>query len=378
MAGPRAQARRVAAGERSPPLRCTRRRARATSTTRCRSSPRAPCPTCATASSRCSGGSSTRCGTTTGSPRTRSSRKCAKVVGDVLGNYHPHGDTAVYDAMVRMAQDFSLRYPLVDGHGNFGSLDGDSAAAMRYTECRLQPLATELLAEIGQERGALPAQLRRHHHRAGRAAGQGAAAADQRQHRHRRGHGHQHPAAQPRRGVRGAARAGRRSQRLRCASCSSYIKGPDFPTGGQVLNSKDELREIYETGQGSIRVRGEWTLETLPRGGQQVVITSIPYTVNKSTLIAKIAELVVERKLAPLIDVRDESHRGRADRAGAEAGRRPRDGHGVPLQAHAAADQLPRQPDLPRPEQADRRRHTAAPRPEGDAAALPRTSASRW
>src|SRR5947207_741359 len=137
-------------------------------------------------------------------------QKCAKVVGTIMGQYHPHGDVAIYDALVRMAQDFSLRYPLVDGHGNFGSLDGDAAAAMRYTECRLAPLAAE-------------------------------------------------------------------------------------------------LRQIYETGQGSLRVRGEWKLEELPRAGKQIVVTSIPYAVNKSSLVAKFGDLVRERKLPPLVDVRDES-----------------------------------------------------------------------
>ena len=136
-------------------------------------------------------------------------RKCAKVVGDVMGNYHPHGDAALYETLVRMAQPFSLRYPLVDGSGNFGSLDGDSAAAMRYTECRLARIADEMLGRDRAAHGPLPAQLRRHADRAGGAAGAPAEPAGQRHHRHRRRHGHQHPAAQPRRGVHGAPEAAR-------------------------------------------------------------------------------------------------------------------------------------------------------------------------
>ena len=137
-------------------------------------------------------------------------RKCAKVVGDVMGNYHPHGDSALYETLVRMAQPFSLRYPLVDGSGNFGSLDGDSAAAMRYTECRLARISDELLDRDRSGHGAVPAELRRHQDRAGRAAVAHPEPADQRRHRHRGRHGDQHPAAQPR----------TRSAR-RCSSCST-------------------------------------------------------------------------------------------------------------------------------------------------------------
>ena len=136
-------------------------------------------------------------------------RKCAKVVGDVMGSYHPHGDAALYETLVRMAQSFSLRYPLVDGSGNFGSLDGDSAAAMRYTECRLARISDEMLTEIEQATVPLPAELRRHEDRAGRAAGADSEPAGQRRDRHRRRHGDQHPAAQPRRGLHGARQAAR-------------------------------------------------------------------------------------------------------------------------------------------------------------------------
>ena len=150
-------------------------------------------------------------------------RKCAKVVGDVMGSYHPHGDAALYETLVRMAQPFSLRYPLVDGSGNFGSLDGDSAAAMRYTECRLARISDEMLAEIEQRHGALPSELRRHQDRAGRAAGAHPEPADQRHDGHRRRHGDEHPAAQPRRDLHGAGQAARQpglEQRCSCVATS--------------------------------------------------------------------------------------------------------------------------------------------------------------
>jgi DNA gyrase subunit A len=232
--------------------------------------------------------------------------KCAKVVGTILGSYHPHGDTAVYDALVRLAQDFSLRYPLVDGHGNFGSLDGDTAAAMRYTECRLQPLASEMLAELAKnvvpfrptydastsEPVVLPSKVPQllMNGSTGIAVGMATNVPP-----HNLGE------------LCDALRELVKKPETPLRELLKHIRGPDFPTGGQVLNSKAELKEIYETGQGSVRVRGEWTLETLPRGGQQIVVTSIPYAVNKSTLTAKIGDLVRERKLAPLTDVRDES-----------------------------------------------------------------------
>ena len=152
-------------------------------------------------------------------------RKCAKVVGDVMGSYHPHGDAALYETLVRMAQSFSLRYPLVDGSGNFGSLDGDSAAAMRYTECRL---ARDQRRDAHRDRaghGAVPAQLRRHQDRAGRAAGAHSEPAGQRRHRHRRRHGDQHPAAQPRRGLHGADQAARQRRPDAARSCAATSRG---------------------------------------------------------------------------------------------------------------------------------------------------------
>ena len=148
-------------------------------------------------------------------------RKCAKVVGDVMGNYHPHGDSAIYETLVRMAQSFSLRYPLVDGSGNFGSLDGDAAAAMRYTECRLRAGLRRSAAGDRAGDGPLPAQLRRHAAGAGRAAVAHPEPAGQRRHRHRGRHGHQHPAAQPARGLHRAGEAAGRSgpdDRCSCAA----------------------------------------------------------------------------------------------------------------------------------------------------------------
>src|SRR5256884_613819 len=233
-------------------------------------------------------------------------QKCAKVVGTIMGQYHPHGDVAIYDALVRMAQDFSLRYPLVDGHGNFGSLDGDSAAAMRYTECRLAPLASELLVELSKrtvdyrptydgtmfEPIVIPARLPQllMNGTTGIAVGMATNIPP-----HNLGE------------LCDALIDLSRHKDLEVKDLLKHIKGPDFPTGGQILNSKSELRQIYETGQGSVRVRGEWKMEEMPRGGRQVVVTSIPYAVNKSNLVAKFGELVRERKLTPLVDVRDES-----------------------------------------------------------------------
>src|SRR4051812_8467734 len=233
-------------------------------------------------------------------------QKCAKVVGTIMGQYHPHGDVAIYDALVRMAQDFSLRYPLVDGHGNFGSLDGDGAAAMRYTECRLAALAAELVQELGKrtidyrpnydgsqfEPIVIPARLPQllMNGTTGIAVGMATnipphnleelceALIDLSKHKD-----------------------------LEVKDLLKHIKGPDFPTGGQILNNKAELRQIYETGQGGIRIRGEWKLEDLPRGGKQIIVTSVPYAVNKSNLVMKFGDLVRERKLTPLVDVRDES-----------------------------------------------------------------------
>jgi len=186
-------------------------------------------------------------------------RKCAKVVGDVMGNYHPHGDAALYETLVRMAQPFSLRYPLVDGSGNFGSLDGDSAAAMRYTECRLARISDELLAEIDQttvhfrpnydgtrtEPVVLPSRIPNLLINGATGIAVGMATNI------------------PPHNLNEVCTALIKlldNPDLSSVQLCRYVKGPDFPTGGQILNSQEELREIYKTGSGSIRLRGTWDL----------------------------------------------------------------------------------------------------------------------
>jgi DNA gyrase subunit A len=233
-------------------------------------------------------------------------RKCAKVVGDVMGNYHPHGDVALYETLVRMAQPFSLRYPLVDGSGNFGSLDGDSAAAMRYTECRLARLSDEMLTEIEQktvhfrpnydgtrtEPVVLPARVPNLlvNGTTGIAVGMATNVPP-----HNLGE------------VCTALLKLLDNSELSSAQLCRYVKGPDFPTGGQILNTADELKEIYKTGSGTIRLRATWDEGPPTRGGQTIYIESIPYAVNKSTLVERIADVVLSRKLPPLLDVRDVS-----------------------------------------------------------------------
>ena len=233
-------------------------------------------------------------------------RKSAAIVGDVLGKYHPHGDLAAYEAMVRMAQPFALRYPLVHGEGNFGSLDGDGAAAMRYTEARLTALAEEMLADLGAETVPLRANYD--------------ATLDE---------PIVLPSAIPQLLMNGSTGIAvgmatnippHNLTELVAALTTmidepdidvkgllKFIKGPDFPTGGEVLNTKRELREVYETGQGAIRLRGEYKLEAGARGKKQIVVTSLPYTVNKAELVERIAEEIMSRKLPQVVDVRDES-----------------------------------------------------------------------
>ncbi|RPH61354.1 MAG: DNA topoisomerase 4 subunit A, partial [Acidobacteria bacterium] len=233
-------------------------------------------------------------------------RKCAKVVGDVMGSFHPHGDAAIYETLVRMAQSFSLRYPLVDGSGNFGSLDGDGAAAMRYTECRLARVSDELLSEIDQatvpfrpsydgtkfEPVMLPAQLPNLlvNGTTGIAVGMATNIPP-----HHLGE------------VSTALLKLLENEDLTSVALCRYIKGPDFPTGGQILNSPDELKAIYKTGSGTIRLRATWESAGPNRTGKVLHITSVPYTVNKSQLVERIAEVVISRKLPPLLDVKDVS-----------------------------------------------------------------------
>ncbi len=231
-------------------------------------------------------------------------RKCAKVVGDVMGSYHPHGDEAIYETLVRMAQPFSLRYPLVDGSGNFGSLDGDSAAAMRYTECRLARVSDEMLSEIDRETvpfrpsydgsktepvvlpARIPALLV--NGATGIAVGMATNVPP-----HNLGE------------VCTALVRLLDNEELSNAQLCRYIKGPDFPTGGQILNSPEELRGIYKTGAGSIRLRATWEAGPTTRSSKTVYVTSVPYTINKAQLVERIAEVVISRKLPALVDVKD-------------------------------------------------------------------------
>ena len=233
-------------------------------------------------------------------------RKCAKVVGDVMGSFHPHGDAALYETLVRMAQPFSLRYPLIDGSGNFGSLDGDGAAAMRYTECRLARIADEMLAEIDQatvpfkpnydgtrtEPVVLPARIPSLliNGTTGIAVGMATNVPP-------------HNLAE----VCAALVKLLDNPDLGSVQLCRYVKGPDFPTGGQILNSADELREIYRTGSGTVRLRATWEDGPASRGGRKLYITSIPYAVNKATLVERIADVVLSRALPPLLDIRDVS-----------------------------------------------------------------------
>ena len=233
-------------------------------------------------------------------------RKSAKVVGDVMGNYHPHGDSAIYDALVRMAQSFSLRVPLVDGSGNFGSLDDDPAAAMRYTECRLARISDEILQEIDQqtvpfhpnydgtrtEPVVLPSRIPNLliNGATGIAVGMATNIPP-----HNLGE------------VCAALIRLLDNQELSSAQLARTIKGPDFPTGGHILNSPEELRDIYKTGQGTLRLRGTWEKGSASRGSKIVYITSIPYGVVKSQLADAIGDVVNSRKMPHLVDVRDVS-----------------------------------------------------------------------
>jgi DNA gyrase subunit A len=235
-------------------------------------------------------------------------RKCAKVVGDVMGNYHPHGNLAIYDALVRMAQDFSLRYPLVDGRGNFGSLDGDSPAADRYTECRLQRLADELCDDLKKktvdwrpnydgtrsEPVMLPSRVPNLLVNGAQGIAVGMATSIP---PHNLGE------------VVEACVALIEDPSLESKDLLKHIKGPDFPTGGLLLAGKRELKEMYESGSGSLKLRGEWKLEE-PKGRKQnptLIITSIPYGPTKQSIVEKIGDIIRERKLPLLVDVLDQS-----------------------------------------------------------------------
>ena len=232
--------------------------------------------------------------------------KSARVVGDVLGKFHPHGDSSVYEAMVRLAQPFTMRVPLVDGRGNFGSADGDTAAAYRYTEAKLLPMAMELLAELDQETvnwrptfdntnkepAVLPARFPHLLVNGSQGIAVGMATSIP---PHNLGE------------VIDACVAMIDEPDVPTARLLKHVKGPDFPTGGQILSTRAELQTVYETGQGSVKLRGEWKTEELRKGGQQLVVTSIPYGVDRRVIVEKIAEVILSKKLPVLLDVRDES-----------------------------------------------------------------------
>jgi len=233
-------------------------------------------------------------------------KKCARVVGDVIGKYHPHGDQSVYDAMVRLAQDFSLRYPLVDGQGNFGNVDGDNAAAMRYTEARLTAAAGELMAGLdegtvafrptynGEEEepevfpGLFPNLLA--NGAAGIAVGMATSIPP-------------HNVAE----LIDAAVHLIDDPKAEASALMAHVTGPDFPTGGQLVDSAEAIALAYATGRGSFRVRARWTLEKGAQGSWSAVVTEIPFQVPKGKLIEQIAQLIADRKLPILADVLDES-----------------------------------------------------------------------
>ncbi|NWJ22806.1 DNA topoisomerase IV subunit A [Rhizobium sp. RM] len=233
-------------------------------------------------------------------------RKCAKIVGEVMGNYHPHGDQAIYDALARLAQDFSLRYPLVDGQGNFGNIDGDSPAAMRYTESKMTAVAELLLEGIDQDAvdfrdtydesnsepvvlpGAFPNLLA--NGASGIAVGMATSIPPHNAHE-----------------LCDAALYLIKHPDATVEKLVEFVPGPDLPTGGVIVESRENILDAYKTGRGGFRVRAKWETEDLGRGGYQIIITEIPFQVQKSRLIEKIAELLIARKLPLLEDIRDES-----------------------------------------------------------------------
>ena len=233
-------------------------------------------------------------------------KKSAKVVGDVMGNFHPHGDQAIYDALVRLAQDFAQRYPLVDGQGNFGNVDGDNAAAMRYTEARLTEVARLLIDGIdedtvdfrgtydgtNQEPVVLPAAFPNLLANGSQGIAVGMATSIP-----------PHNAAE----LCDAALFLIDNPKARSKTLLKYVKGPDFPTGGIIVDTPETIAEAYNTGRGSFRVRARWKQEDTGRGTYVIVITEIPWLVQKSRLVEKLAELINEKKLPLIADVRDES-----------------------------------------------------------------------
>jgi len=233
-------------------------------------------------------------------------KKCARIVGDVMGKFHPHGDQSIYDALVRLSQEFAIRYPVVDGQGNFGNIDGDNPAAMRYTEARMTEVASLLLEGIGEDAvdfrptyneedeepvvlpGAFPNLLA--NGASGIAVGMATNIPPHNVHE-----------------LCDAALLLIKNPDATIEDLVEHVAGPDFPTGGTIIDNKKTIIDAYATGRGGFRVRAKWVQEDLGRGGYQIIVTEIPYQVQKSRLIEKIAELLLARRLPLLEDIRDES-----------------------------------------------------------------------
>jgi DNA gyrase subunit A len=242
-----------------------------------------------------------------GNLSNRAYKKSARIVGEVLGKYHPHGDTSVYDAMVRMAQEWSLRYPLVDGQGNFGSMDGDNAAAMRYTEARMQKIAEEMVADLEKdtvdfqlnfddtlkEPTVMPSKIPNLLLNGASGIAVGMAT---------------NMAPHNLREVVDGIIAYIDNHEITVQELMQFIKAPDFPTGG-VIYGVEGVKDAFETGRGRIVIRGEATIETDDHGREAIIVSSIPYQVNKSELVKKTTELVNDKKIEGITEIRDESDR---------------------------------------------------------------------
>ena len=239
-------------------------------------------------------------------------RKCARIVGDAMGKYHPHGDSSIYGALVNMAQEWSTRYPLVDGHGNFGSVDGDGAAAMRYTEARLSKISMEMLADINKntvdfvpnfdetekEPAVLPARFPNLlvNGTSGIAVGMATNI----------------PPHNLKEVIGGVVKIidniVEEDRETSLEEIMEIIKGPDFPTGATILGRRG-IEEAYRTGRGKIRVRAVTNIETMANGKSRIIVTELPYMVNKAKLVEKIAELHKDKRIDGITDLRDESNR---------------------------------------------------------------------
>ena len=239
-------------------------------------------------------------------------RKCARIVGDAMGKYHPHGDSSIYEALVKLAQDFSTRYPLIDGHGNFGSIDGDGAAAMRYTEARLSKISMEMLADINKntvdfvpnfdetekEPVVLPSRYPNLlvNGTSGIAVGMATNIPP---------HNLSEVTDAVIKLIDNYVQENRETE---IEELLEIVKGPDFPTGAMILG-KQGIEQAYRTGRGKIKVRAVTDIEPMPNGKQRIVVTELPYMVNKARLIEKIAELVKDKKIDGISELRDESDR---------------------------------------------------------------------